>query len=257
MDRHTDDKDRARVYIVRCPKGEKCSKKGGILAKRLSEQAAREALAHHLVASPYHYLHEAEAKDIADEASIESWLEWHEEKDADKETSVKIEEPPSEEPEQPREKHHEKKAHRRKRHDTHPDNSSTKLAHREAHGHEVHPVERSAGPGHEGNLVERSARRAHSEIRDHEVAPDKKRKKLDEGSETRREHGGGASSSRRLAVESARRSRAKLKDCCAALRRATIAADRAADLCFKAAKALQMSAECFEDGERAVEELLE
>ena len=49
-------------YTVRCPLGEQCSKKGGILAKKESEEEARKAVHWHLKASPYHELAEDECE---------------------------------------------------------------------------------------------------------------------------------------------------------------------------------------------------
>jgi hypothetical protein len=50
-----------KVYVVRCPLGTQCSKKGSILAKKSSEAEARAAVVWHLVQSPYHKLEQFEA----------------------------------------------------------------------------------------------------------------------------------------------------------------------------------------------------
>ena len=53
------------VYTVRCPLGEQCSKKGGILAKKSSDEEARKAVAWHLQASPCHELSKEECENQA------------------------------------------------------------------------------------------------------------------------------------------------------------------------------------------------
>lgn len=63
------------VFVARCPLGEQCSKKGGILCKKLDELDVRDAVAWHLQASPYHELAEDEARNMADSMEIESWDE--------------------------------------------------------------------------------------------------------------------------------------------------------------------------------------
>ncbi len=49
------------VFIVRCPLGEQCSRKAGVLAKKSTEEDARAVVAWHLQASPYHELSKEEA----------------------------------------------------------------------------------------------------------------------------------------------------------------------------------------------------
>lgn len=73
------------VFVVRCPLGDQCSKKGGILAKKLDEASARAALKHHLEKSPYHELSEEEATKLSEGADVEvytedasSWAKWQE-----------------------------------------------------------------------------------------------------------------------------------------------------------------------------------
>lgn len=73
------------VFVVRCPLGDQCSKKGGTLAKKLDEESARSALKHHLVQSPYHELSNEDATAFAEGATVESWTE-------DKEHWVKYQE---------------------------------------------------------------------------------------------------------------------------------------------------------------------
>ena len=59
------------VYTVRCPLGEQCSKKGGVLAKKSSDEDARAAVAWHLQASPYHELSKEEAANQGAVAEVE------------------------------------------------------------------------------------------------------------------------------------------------------------------------------------------
>jgi hypothetical protein len=66
------------VFVVRCPFGDQCSKRQGVLGKRLSEEAARAVIVSHLTGSPYHEMPEAEAVTIAENAIVESWPEAHE-----------------------------------------------------------------------------------------------------------------------------------------------------------------------------------
>lgn len=63
------------VFIVRCPKGD-CSKKGAVISKKLTEQAARDAVAWHLTHSTHHLMAEAEAQQLAAEQVIERWREF-------------------------------------------------------------------------------------------------------------------------------------------------------------------------------------
>ena len=49
------------VYVVRCPLGTQCSKKGSILAKKSTDAEARAAVVWHLKMSPYHALEQMEA----------------------------------------------------------------------------------------------------------------------------------------------------------------------------------------------------
>jgi hypothetical protein len=72
------------VFVVRCPLGEQCSKKHGILGKRLSEHEARQVIVNHLKASPYHELDQEVADAAAEAAIVESWEETSEVADATK-----------------------------------------------------------------------------------------------------------------------------------------------------------------------------
>jgi hypothetical protein len=63
------------VFVVRCPLGDQCSKKGGILGKKLDELEARQVIVTHLTASPYHEMPEQEAEIMALAADVESWEE--------------------------------------------------------------------------------------------------------------------------------------------------------------------------------------
>ena len=58
------------VFIVRCPQGD-CSKKGSILAKKLTEEDARKAVSWHLQASPYHEFSKTESDLIAATCDVE------------------------------------------------------------------------------------------------------------------------------------------------------------------------------------------
>jgi hypothetical protein len=59
------------VYTVRCPLGEQCSKKRRVLAKKSSDEDAREAVAWHLQASPYHEVSKEEAENMAALVDVE------------------------------------------------------------------------------------------------------------------------------------------------------------------------------------------
>jgi hypothetical protein len=63
------------VFVVRCPLGEQCSKRQGILGKRLSEVDARQVIVNHLMNSPYHMLDQEAADTAAENAIVESWDE--------------------------------------------------------------------------------------------------------------------------------------------------------------------------------------
>jgi hypothetical protein len=63
------------VFVVRCPLGDVCSKKQGILGKKLDEDSARLVVKNHLMASPYHELADDTAQELADNTIIESWEE--------------------------------------------------------------------------------------------------------------------------------------------------------------------------------------
>lgn len=63
------------IFVVRCPLGDQCSKKGGILAKKLDEESAKAALKHHLKQSPYHELSEEDASMLTDVAEVETYME--------------------------------------------------------------------------------------------------------------------------------------------------------------------------------------
>ena len=67
--------DMVMTFVVRCPLGDHCSKKGGILAKKSSAEEARAALSWHLRSSPYHELSEEEASSMAETAEVEEWPE--------------------------------------------------------------------------------------------------------------------------------------------------------------------------------------
>ena len=67
--------DMVMAFVVRCPLGDHCSKKGGILAKKSSAEEARAALSWHLRSSPYHRLSEEEAENMAEETEVEEWPE--------------------------------------------------------------------------------------------------------------------------------------------------------------------------------------
>ena len=60
------------VYVCRCPLGD-CSKKFGILAKKATEDEAREAVKWHLLKSPYHELSEDDATLQSLTVDIEEW----------------------------------------------------------------------------------------------------------------------------------------------------------------------------------------
>ena len=63
------------VFVVRCPLGDQCSKKGGILAKKLDQESAKAALKHHLKQSPYHELSEEDATIFTDSTEVETYME--------------------------------------------------------------------------------------------------------------------------------------------------------------------------------------
>jgi hypothetical protein len=63
------------VFAVRCPLGDGCSKKGSLIAKKLSEEEARQCIVNHLTGSPYHKMPELEASVLAQAATVESWPE--------------------------------------------------------------------------------------------------------------------------------------------------------------------------------------
>jgi hypothetical protein len=67
--------EQVEVFVVRCPLGDECSKKQGILGKKLDELEARMVIKNHLTASPYHELPDAEAENMAMAAVVESWHE--------------------------------------------------------------------------------------------------------------------------------------------------------------------------------------
>jgi hypothetical protein len=60
------------VFVARCPLGD-CSKKFGVLAKRDTEEGAREAVKWHLMKSPYHEMPESDADLQMLAAEIEEW----------------------------------------------------------------------------------------------------------------------------------------------------------------------------------------
>jgi len=61
------------LFVARCPLGEQCSKKGGILAKSPDEEKVRQAIAWHLQASPYHELTKEKAEHEAAVAELDGW----------------------------------------------------------------------------------------------------------------------------------------------------------------------------------------
>ena len=63
------------VYVGRCPLGDQCSKKHGILAKKRTPEEVRDAIKWHLEKSPYHELSEEEAASQVAMAEVESWEE--------------------------------------------------------------------------------------------------------------------------------------------------------------------------------------
>jgi hypothetical protein len=63
------------VFVVRCPLGDQCSKKNGILGKKLDEEQVKQVLKTHLMQSPYHELSEEQAQDCTDATMVESWEE--------------------------------------------------------------------------------------------------------------------------------------------------------------------------------------
>ena len=63
--------DKVIVFWARCPLGEQCSRKGGVLCKKSTEAEARASVAWHLQASPYHSLGKEEAEDLAKVCSID------------------------------------------------------------------------------------------------------------------------------------------------------------------------------------------
>ncbi len=63
------------VFVVRCPLGDECSKKGGILSKKRSEGEARQRVAWHLMPSPCHGLCEDDTEAWAQSAEVEEWQE--------------------------------------------------------------------------------------------------------------------------------------------------------------------------------------
>ena len=67
--------DMVMAFVVRCPLGDQCSKKHGILAKKCTAEEARAALSWHLTSSPYHRLSEEGAENMAEETEVEEWPE--------------------------------------------------------------------------------------------------------------------------------------------------------------------------------------
>ena len=63
------------VFVGRCPMGEQCSKKHGILTKKATEEEVRKAIHHHLRTSPYHEMAEEDAKGLVELSEIETWTE--------------------------------------------------------------------------------------------------------------------------------------------------------------------------------------
>jgi len=70
------------MYVVRCPLGDECSKKGGILAKRENEEDAREAVKWHLTRSPYHEMNANDAEVFKLGCEVEQWPVWAADDDA-------------------------------------------------------------------------------------------------------------------------------------------------------------------------------
>lgn len=71
----SDIEEMVTVFVVRCPLGDSCSKKGGILGKKLDEAEARKVVKTHLMQSPYHNLQEDAAIEMANNLIVESWEE--------------------------------------------------------------------------------------------------------------------------------------------------------------------------------------
>ena len=62
------------VYGIWCPWGDKCSKRGKLLAKHTDEETVRSMLLNHLQSSPYHHDESDEAMvAAAAEAEVSSW----------------------------------------------------------------------------------------------------------------------------------------------------------------------------------------
>ena len=72
------------MWVGRCPLGDQCSKKKGILCKKSTEEECRHAIAHHLKTSPYHELGEDDAETMAFAEELETWTEklWKYEEEA-------------------------------------------------------------------------------------------------------------------------------------------------------------------------------
>jgi hypothetical protein len=71
----SDIEEMVTVFVVRCPLGDSCSKKNGILGKKLDEAEARQVAQTHLMQSPYHNLQEDAAIELANNLIVESWEE--------------------------------------------------------------------------------------------------------------------------------------------------------------------------------------
>ena len=81
-----DDDAKVQVYVARFPLGDLCKKKNGILAKKPTEEEARNMVSWHLQQSPYHNMTEDEAEEMAKGVDVESWEEeaWDKDKSWDK-----------------------------------------------------------------------------------------------------------------------------------------------------------------------------
>ena len=63
------------VFVGRCPMGEQCSKKHGILTKKATEEEVRKAIHHHLRTSPYHEMTDEDANGLVELSEVETWTE--------------------------------------------------------------------------------------------------------------------------------------------------------------------------------------
>ena len=61
------------VFAARCPLGQECSKKGSLIARKVSEDECKNAIKHHLKTSAYHELSDDTAQILIDELEVETW----------------------------------------------------------------------------------------------------------------------------------------------------------------------------------------